>query len=140
MYEKARKTLLVPKAKVSKMLPPPPPPPLKHGLLGFFKLLIWLTGKHIYCFLICQEFTCCMLTSWTSFQGVLPVKKYRGAHDRYFSMTQRYGKRKNLHPKIWVSVSKVFVLVNQPSSIFAIRNFKILFLVLIDVQQRIHFL
>ena len=66
--------------------------------------------------------------------GGTSSKKYRDGHVRYLSMTQRDGKRKNLYPKIWVSVPKVFLLVNQPSLIFAIGNFKILFQVLTNVQ------
>ena len=119
MYEKAPKTLLIPKAKgedphcqVSKVLPP------SMGFLLRFRY--GLLGK----ILLSNLSRICMLTSWTSFHGVLPVKKYRGAHDRYLSVTQRNGKRKNLCPKIWVSVPKVFLLVNQLSSMFAIGNFE----------------
>ena len=81
----------------------------RHGLMAYWEK---------YCFLICQDFQCCMLTSSTSFQGVLPVKTYRGAHVRYLSMTQKYGKQKNF------CLIFCFLLINQPSSMLAIGNFE----------------
>ena len=117
--KKACKTLLVPKAKgldplcqVSKLFSLP-----KARVAGF--LLKFRYGLMAYwekyCFLICQEFACCMLTCSTSFQGVLPVKVYRGAHVRHLSMTPNYGKRKNLNPKLWVSILMLFTC--QPSQL-----------------------
>ena len=60
-----------------------------------------------------------MLTSSTSFQGVLPVKTYRGGLCQTFEHD----------PKIWKAKKFVanfygFLFVNEPSSMSAMENFE----------------
>ena len=59
-----------------------------------------------------------MLTSSTSFQGVLPVKTYRGRLCQTFEND----------PKIWKAEKFVanfcFLFVNEPSSMSAMENFE----------------
>ena len=136
MYEKAPKTLLVPKAKgldphcqVSKVPPLSP----QVWVVGFlFNFRYGLLGK----ILLSDLSRICMLHAdqLDVIPGGTSSKKHRGAHVRYLSMTQRYGKRKNLYPKILVSVPKVFYLSTDPVQCWHLETSKILFQVLTDVQ------
>ena len=122
---KLPKLLLVPKAKgldphcqVSKVLPPSKAwvaeflLNFRYGLLG--KIL--LPDLSRICILHADQLDV--------ISGCTSSKNVQGCSCQVFEHDPKIWKAKNMYPKIWVSVPKVFSLVSQPCSMFAIGNFE----------------
>ena len=85
-----------------------------------FKISIWLTGENI-AFWPVKNLHADQLDV---IPGGTSSQKVQGCSCQIFEHDPKKWKAKKFVPKIWVLVPKVFLLVNQLTSMFAIGNFE----------------